>query len=394
MPVDYLGLHEQAKTEAVKAKADFERVRAYAAEAKKVLASSAKDPAAIRDRIASAVRADSRTRCAVPTDETINRSYPLPAAPKTCTLIAADGSQINPDRHEPLHYFLVNLGAIIMRHGSSDAPVVHVESELEVAEYTRSGSYTQDEVGLRRNKGERVLLARLAKDIKERPLITLTDGPLELWGEKTQGNATGQDFGKDLEEYLEALEDLHQFGSATAGYVDKPRAGLIVRTLELMSVPAQELGQVLQSRPYRGVTDTQLLNAILTPGERSAVFATQSLSAAEYKGELALHFFYLNVGRTGAPWLARVEIPAWVAHDKLLLDALHAVLIEQTAIIGGHTYPYALHRAHEIALVKFEEHEQVSQLLMAEMRGLGIEPGELSSKQAAKNLEGRRRYAR
>jgi len=134
-----------------------------------------------------------------------------------------------------------------------------------------------------------------------------------------------------------------------------------------------------------------LLKNILGFGERSAVFAVQSQSAARYTEHRALHFFYLNVGRV-TPWLARVETPAWVAGDKQQLDSLHAVLVEQTKILGAHAYPYVLHRAHEIALVKFEEHEQVSNMLISEMRDLGIQPGELSQKAAAKRMRGRRRH--
>jgi hypothetical protein len=216
-------------------------------------------------------------------------------------------------------------------------------------------------------------------------VLTLTDGPLELWGSKSADLAS-ESFDKELEEYLASLDKLHQIGAATAGYVDKPRADLLVRMLEVLAAPGQH------TRLFRGVTDAMLLKNILGYGQRSAVFATQSQSAAKYTEHRALHFFYLNVGRAGAPWLARVEIPAWVANNKQLLDSLHAVLVEQTTVLGSHAYPYVLHRAHEIALVKFEEHEQVSRLLINELKGLGVEPGELSQKAASKRLRGRRRH--
>ncbi|MER3469445.1 MAG: hypothetical protein C4314_05850, partial [Thermoflexus sp.] len=37
-------------------------------------------------------------------------------------MIAADGSQIYPDRHGPLPYFVVNIGLIEMRPGSGEPP--------------------------------------------------------------------------------------------------------------------------------------------------------------------------------------------------------------------------------------------------------------------------------
>lgn len=384
MPVDYLGLRAQARGAALKAKAELEQVNLRLSEANQLFGKHAKDLDAVRQQIEEAAALDPRLRCAKPTDEVMDQAHPLPPLPGQYTLIASDGSQINPNPHEPMHYFLVNLGAIEFLGGVDDAPRVHTESDLHFAEYTTSGSITTEQVNLRRDKGERLLLARLAAKAPQRPVITLTDGPLELWGEKAAGVSAGADFSAELRDYLKALDELFQLSSATAGYVDKPRADLLVRMLEVVHSSHA-------SRPFRGVTDAMLLKGLLAFGQRSAVFATQSQSAAQYTEHRALHFFYLNVGRA-APWLARVEIPAWVAADKALLDSLHSVLVQQTLILGDHSYPYVLHRAHEIALVKFEEHEQVSRILLSELRGLGVEPGELSQKQAAKNLRGRRRH--
>ena len=113
--------------------------------------------------------------------------------------------------------------------------------------------------------------------------------------------------------------------------------------------------------PLRGVIDRQLFRDLLGPGERSAVFAIQSRSGQHYLGDLALHFFYLNVGRPGKPWLARVEIPAWVAKDNEQLDNLQAVLMQQCQILGSRPFPYLIHRAHEVAVVSLDEKEQVEQ---------------------------------
>ena len=384
MPVNYLSLREQAKGEALKAKAELELVSQRRKEAALLLNKHAKDLDEVRRKVEEAAAQDPRLRCAKPTREVTDQAQPLPPVPGNYTLIASDGSQINPNPHEPMHYFLINLGAIEFVGGADSAPKVHTESQLHFAEYTISGSFTNEQVNLQRDKGERLLLAQLATKASQHPVLTLTDGPLELWGEKVVNVSGGADFSEDLREYLKALDELFQLGSATAGYVDKPRADLLVRMLEV--VHSSNVG-----RPFRGVTDAMLLKGLLAFGQRSAVFATQSQSAAQYTDHRALHFFYLNVGRV-TPWLARVEIPAWVATNKVLLDGLHSVLVQQTTILGDHTYPYVLHRAHEIALVKFEEHEQVSNMLISEMRDLGIQPGELSQKAAAKRMRGRRRH--
>jgi hypothetical protein len=387
VPIDYLGLRGQAKEAARKAEIEMKVIADLRERANALFTSGALTLEEIKEKVDAAAVMDPRLRCAKPTNEPIDKARPLPAVPEAYTLLASDGSQINPNPHEPIHYFLINLGAIEFYGGVGDAPEVHTESHLHYAEYTTSGSFTDDQVSLQRDKGERTLLAKLAKKIKQKPVLTLTDGPLELWGEKLAGVGGAQTFSEDLQEYLAALDELHEVGAATAGYVDKPRADLLVRMLEVLAAPG------VHTRLFRGVTDAMLLKDKLAYGERSAVFATQSQSASQYTEHRALHFFYLNVGRTETPWLARVEIPAWVASNGKLLDALHAVLVQQSTILGSNAYPYVLHRAHEIALVKFEEHEQVSRLLINELKGLGVQPGELSQKAASKRMRGRRRHA-
>ena len=128
---------------------------------------------------------------------------------------------------------------------------------------------------------------------------------------------------------------------------------------------------------------------ILPSGQRSAVFGIQSGSRTHYTGDLALHFFYLNVGIEKHPALVRVEIPKWVADDEEKLNLLHAALLEQCRMMGARPYPYVLHRAHEIAVVKFEEKRQLEQMLQLELRKAGVVPEAGSNKQSAKELPGK-----
>ncbi len=176
-----------------------------------------------------------------------------------------------------------------------------------------------------------------------------------------------------------------------AGYVDKPGADLLVRTLEIATFSTdEEYKNIRKQHPLRGVTDRWLFG-FLPAGSRSAVFGLQSSSRVHYTGNLALHFFYLNAGEAKHPSLVRVEFPKWVAEDTDKLDLLHAALLQQCRIMGAKPYPYILHRAHEIAVVKFEEKRQVEQLLELELRRAGGEVEEESNKQSAKDLPGKGR---
>jgi hypothetical protein len=355
------------------------------------LVQSATNQDNLHHKVTQAVQLDGLLRCALPTDEAINASHPAPKSPDAATVISVDGSQINPNSHEAINFFLVNLGSIQMEIGSSKAPEINTQSELHLSEYAATGSVNEEQVSLERDTGERVLLAELALNAKVKPIITLTDGLLELWGGRNRSSDEDQNYNQKLDLYIKALEQFQKSGSATAGYVDKPRADYVVRMLEVADAPDSELANIREYHPLRGITDVALLRDLIGPGERSSIFEMQFQLKERYHGTLALHFFYINVGSQKNPWLARVEIPAWVAQDEAQINTLHATLLDQCQMMGNMSYPYALHRAHEIAVVTREDREQVTQMLIKELRDHGIESGQLSQKQAAKNLAGRQR---
>jgi hypothetical protein len=121
----------------------------------------------------------------------------------------------------------------------------------------------------------------------------------------------------------------------------------------------------------------------------------QSRSARVYRqrrAELALHFFYINVGREGHPWLARVDLPAWVATSPAMLDQTQAVLAAQCRILGTRPYPYLLHRAHETARVTLDEKTELELMIQNELRRHGVQV-EGSHKQGLKELPGKGRKA-
>ncbi|MEJ5201624.1 MAG: DNA double-strand break repair nuclease NurA, partial [Anaerolineales bacterium] len=335
---------------------------------------------------------NSGLRCAVPLIEPLNQSIPRPVLHEKIVLLAADGSQIEPDRHAQVEFAEVNVGVIRMLPRQGEPPHEMIRSWLLYGNqlYCSGGIISGDLLALMRDLYERRTLAELAAT-EQLPVVTLTDGTLELFREPKEQ----ADFQQPFQDYLGALRELARLSVATAGYVDKPRADLVVRLLELVLLPTEQLAHAGRIRPLLGVTDADLFFPLLKPGERSAIFAIQSRSASSFPDALALHFFYLNVGREDKPWLARVEVPAWVVQNSALLNRVHAVLIEQCDCITGKRYPYALHRAHEIAVVTREEKLQVEAMLISEMRRLEVEVGSPSYKQSLKDLSGvRTRYQR
>ena len=396
MALDFQQVHEQVLQLGEQAPQREQRLNELRQKAHELLERYAGDLDALRDRVAMIVRShDPSLRCAVPVNETLTAHLALPELPPNLTILAADGSQIAPDRHAPVEYCLINVGAVQMRHGTTEPAVTKVTSQLFYAEEieTPIGLITDATLALRRDLNERRMLAELASRA-EPPVVTFTDGPMELWGGKDGTSEEATEFQKSLEDYKSVLTRLNDLQVITAGYVDKPGANLVVRLLETMQIPDEHLPEIRKHHPLRGVRDFELFRGLLGAGERSAVFALQSQSARSYPGPLALHFFYINTGRSGHPWLARVEIPSWVAEDSQMLDTLQATLVQQCRALGNRPYPYILHRAHETAVVTLQEREQVTEMISLELRRRGVPVGEQSYKQSAKESTGRTRYER
>ncbi|HXF84809.1 MAG TPA: DNA double-strand break repair nuclease NurA [Anaerolineales bacterium] len=345
----------------------------------------------LREKVDSAKAVDPNLRCAVPLDEPLASSHPLPDSVIEATLIAADGSQINPDRHASVQFGLINVGAIVMKLNSGEAPEIFTESELLYGDDLFPNGVLMSEglVALQRDLRERTKLEELSREIKG-TIVTITDGPIELWGAKGDDVQAYSDF---VEQYKTILSHLHSRNVITAGYVEKPSADLVVRLLEIAMADQEQIQKIREFHPLRGVSDRWLYGErekpLLPPGHRSAVFKIQSGSEKNYKGPLELHFFYLNVGTEGHPWPVRIEVPKWVVEDTEKLNVLHAVLVEQCKIMGSRPYPYLLHRAHEVARVKQEEKQQIEQLLALELRRNNEEIDETSYKQSAKDLPGK-----
>lgn len=364
--------------------------------ARKLLAAYTSELDYLQRKVEEAKAVDSNIRCAVPLDEPLMATYPPPPPAADVTVIAADGSQINPDRHASIQFSIINVGIIILKLHSGRAPEICVETEMLYGDdlISNGNPISDGMVAMRRDISERMKLEEVSKDIPG-PVVNLTDGTIELWGAKGDDPQAYADF---VEKYLRVLTRLHSRGVITSGYVEKPSADLVVRLLEIATADQEQIHRLRDYQPLRGVSDRWLYgereNPLLPPGHRSAVFALQSGSVKKYKGPLSLHFFYLNVGTLGHPWPVRVEVPKWVAEDRKKLELLHTVLIEQCNMMGSKPYPYLLHRAHETAVVRREEKEQVEQLLVMELRRVRAEVGDRSHKDSAKALPGVKRSKR
>ncbi len=390
MPIDYQQIYEKIQEVGKGLRERRQTLEERRAEVWEVLNSFNTDLDLLRSQVDAIKQADpnANLRCAYPLDDPLLSAYPQPASVIQATLIAADGSQILPDRHAAIQYYVINVGAIAMQIGSGTAPQVFTDTELHILDEFEETFFSESQIALQRDVSERKKLLEVAQNYPP-PILALTEGQLELWGAADSDNA--RDFEKSLNDYLNALKEMERQNIITSGYVDKPGANWVVRLLEIATLPKDELRNVKRHHPFLGVTDRWLFGKILGKHERSAIFALEAKSAEKYTDSIAIHFFYLNVGDEQKPVIVRVDVPLWVVQNKEALDLLHCALIQQTQIMSHKPFPYLLHRAHETAVVSMREKEQVDQMLALAIRNNGGEVGEISGKQSAKNLPGRTR---
>ena len=337
---------------------------------------------------------------AIPTAEAVDAAFPPPDLAARHTVIAADGSQIYPDRHGIALYYLINIGSIVFRAGLERAPSTASTPQVF---YEDADLYEEDGgqkpavlIDAERDRRELAELARLAApEAPAAPTLAVLDNGLLLYLslQINDQNVIRQKIG----EYLDQLDQLRGTGAAVAGVVDRPRAASVVRLLHLHGLALNEIREEALrdlGPAYTHLTDGLLFDH-LAPGERSALFVNASPNNEIYyrpRGH-TIYFFYLNAGRPGKNGLLRVEVPEWVANDRAQLDFVHAALVSQSQVSDG--FPYVLMRAHELAVVTVGERQTFNEMVMGSMIRQQLAPG-ISQKAQGKAWTGagRRRFGR
>jgi hypothetical protein len=340
-------------------------------------------------------------RAAIPMDEPLDDDYPLPPVPDQFTVIAADGTQIQPDRHGAALYYLINVGSVVYRHGSGEAPEAYSEPTLGYTEqdiYEDRMLVSGNLLDVRRDLAEIGSLADLCAAEQSRiepsdqlgQTIALVDGTLLLWVLEERPEAWRQ---AKVMAYTDQLQRIREAGAAVAAFTSRPRRTEVARLLHLASVEGDENRARQEPNPLEHLPDRVIFSA-LPPGARSPLFVSPSPINHRYY-HLAghtIHFFYLNLaGAEGAPVIARVELPAWVVTAPGRLALVHGAIVAQARITGD--YPYTLARADELAFIGGREREAFEEMVATSLLRAGV-VSTLSPKAYYKTLtrQGRRKH--
>lgn len=344
-------------------------------------------------------------RVAIPAGEPLGGVYPLQPIPEQMTFIAADGTQIQPDRHGAVLYYLINIGSLVYRHGSGLAPEPHSQPKLGYTEddlYEHGLLVSGNLLDVRRDLAELIRLADLCIDecsisadstmgARLNRTIAVVDGTLTIWMMEHLSLDSRQ---KMINDYLFQLSRIRDVGANVAAFTSRPRSREVVSLLHLAYAGSDANRSMKEPNPLGHLPDRAVFES-LPAGARSALFISPLPINREHyqKAGHAIYFFYVNLAEEERePVIARVEVPVWVATDANRLRLVHAAIVSQARITGD--YPYALARADELAFVSGPERRAFEEMVATALSHAGFTPA-ISPKGYYKTLTrgGRRKHA-
>lgn len=279
----------------------------------------------------------------------LERLIPVSAQSIPYKALAVDGSQVYPDRHQGTSWHLINIGSVAISY-NHDASTVEFDTQPQVFSGEEDDEYASqpavDRVNCRRQELELAAglswYEHMGKDGGQQVLFY--DGSLIFWHIASKEQIVRSEI---MKRYNLILQEMAERQVYVAGYVSAPKSKDLVYLLcaQLMlehTFPnAQDALEALAH-----VIDASLLQRILTPGMRTIVFCPTLSLAALYEPRMQPYFFYMHVGEE----IVRIEIPAWIAAQESLVNAVASCAYDQA--LKGNGYPVVIAESHEQAVVR------------------------------------------
>jgi hypothetical protein len=201
-----------------------------------------------------------------------DQAIAAPAAPRSYSAIAVDGSQVGSDQHSLFRCVLVNLGSARLSYGVAPDAALASEPSLYLREddfYLRylNADLRSEIDNIRRsarrpNQSALLTAVRSIEEVQklsalaetatfDGPTLLLIDNTLAPWG--IRAHHFHEQVARPLEEqYLAALERIEQAAMTRpivlAGYISRPDGARFVDTLRLAAVSATEIHDLTEAR--------------------------------------------------------------------------------------------------------------------------------------------------
>lgn len=308
-----------------------------------------------------------------------------PEPPMSYTVVAADGSNIAPDRDNPAYYYVLNMGMVTLSYGMNP----HADIRAHAQMYYQPADLYWDErrfvpmdstrLSLLMRVEEIAVLPDLVEHI-EPPCVVMVDGQLVMWGlQNEQRDRWGL-----RDRINDAFDRLRDKRIPIVGYISNTESFELINTLRLYLCAignpsrcevchAVGPADVMLCHHLNGVRDPAVLFRHLEAEERSGLFASQAAILQDYSPDNRIAYFYYHTGDE----IARIEVPRWVSDDAELLELVHGVIADQCRRTGRQpAYPPVLHESHEAAVISVQDRENVQRLIEQQLQRHG-QSGEL-----------------
>ena len=321
--------------------------------------------------------------------EPLNTCIDLPIPPKVHTVLATDGSQIAPNHHEIAYCYLLNIGRVMLHYGQNRQPLLDSLPEVfyrpeDLYVSRQWGIRTEEWMGYKRTASETVILAELAGNAPMSvPTLAMVDGSLIYWFLEQLPHEARD---RILPPIIEAWDRLQEFGIPIMGYLSASRSGEALNFLRLQacihdnpdctSYCPNQL-EKLPCKVLEPLKDAAMWTIQLKPGQRSAFWRSSARITESYNTHV-IYFCYVHVGTE----IARIELPAWVVEDSVLLEQSLGLMLAQ--VQKGYGYPVALAEAHNQAVVRGGDRASFFALLEQQMIKAGLQNVAISYKEARK----------
>lgn len=348
-------------------------VRDRQQEKDRALAAFAALPASYDASSIPATAADSKRLIAIPVEQPWE-IFAAPDRPASITVVSTDGSQIYPDRNIEPTCFLLNISEIAFQYGTLEAPHMtarpHVRfrgqdlEDLEGFEISVSG---QEVVSALRDELELAALLHAARtnQRRHRPVLAIADGTLIRWMLSGMRNPTLEQ--KLLGRYTRHMEGFEEAQIPLCSYISMPGNNEFINLLML-----QDPSPMTEDTPdtFSHISDRRLFKEVLNPGDRTAIFKSQSRVLEKYPARHKICYFYVHVeAGLGESEIARVEFPFWMIDIPGFIDLVHATVVSECR--KGNGYPVVLAEAHEQAVVRGADRRFFYELIKEEMAAAG-----------------------
>lgn len=281
----------------------------------------------------------------------IDLAVPIENYADNYCIVAVDGSQIYPDRHQGPQCYLINIGSVQICYTQqpkvvfANEPYIFAESDFDL---------NVELVNCQRQEYELEATIEIARAHNQHdPLIVLCDGSLIFWHLHAQDPALKKFF---LMRYIAMHQKLYEMNTLYVGYISLPKSKEIVNVLHLIMHNFKPTADA-QKTGLESVCDSTIMQFYLKPGMRSTIFESNVSITQEYPEHLKPHFFYIDIEDE----IVRIEIPAWIALNQAHIQLLSSIIVNQ--VQKGLGYPVVLAEAHEQAVVKGPDREFFYQLL-------------------------------